>query len=387
MDRVSPFDPDLLRRRPDLEAPELVAVDAADRLLLDVAAEALRRTDGAIATIGDSYGAVTLGAVDLTGRSDLRSFQDGLVHERALARNAAEQGLHRAYRSYPLSPELLDGVSTVLLRLPRALDELDELAWTIAAHARPDVQVFAAGRLKHMSVSMNAVLARHFGAVTASLARQKSRVLVSRQPLAVPATAFPRRSGHDVGLDRPLELRAFGATFGGAALDPGTRLLLPHLQGISVGGPVEAEVIDLGCGNGAISAFLALSRPDLRLHASDQSASAVASTLATAAANGVADRVAVSRDDALSARPDASARVIVLNPPFHSGSTVHEGIAHRLFDACARVLTEGGELWTVWNSHLRYRPVLERTIGPTRQLDRTSRFTVTVSTRRKRPHG
>lgn len=387
MDRVSPFDPDLLRRRPDLEAPELVAVDAADRLLLDVAAEALRRTDGAIATIGDSYGAVTLGAVDLTGRSDLRSFQDGLVHERALARNAAEQGLHRAYRSYPLSPELLDGVSTVLLRLPRALDELDELAWTIAAHARPDVQVFAAGRLKHMSVSMNAVLARHFGAVTASLARQKSRVLVSREPLAVPATAFPRRSGHDVGLDRPLELRAFGATFGGAALDPGTRLLLPHLQGISVGGPVEAEVIDLGCGNGAISAFLALSRPDLRLHASDQSASAVASTLATAAANGVADRVAVSRDDALSARPDASARVIVLNPPFHSGSTVHEGIAHRLFDACARVLTEGGELWTVWNSHLRYRPVLERTIGPTRQLDRTSRFTVTVSTRRKRPHG
>lgn len=387
MDRVSPFDPDLLRRRPDLEAPELVAVDAADRLLLDVAAEALRRTDGAIATIGDSYGAVTLGAVDLTGRSDLRSFQDGLVHERALARNAAEQGLHRAYRSYPLSPELLDGVSTVLLRLPRALDELDELAWTIAAHARPDVQVFAAGRLKHMSVSMNAVLARHFGAVTASLARQKSRVLVSRQPLAVPATAFPRRSGHDVGLDRPLELRAFGATFGGAALDPGTRLLLPHLQGISVGGPVEAEVIDLGCGNGAISAFLALSRPDLRLHASDQSASAVASTLATAAANGVADRVAVSRDDALSARPDASARVIVLNPPFHSGSTVHEGIAHRLFDACARVLTEGGELWTVWNSHLRYRPVLERTIGPTRQLDRTSRFTVTVSTRRNRPHG
>ncbi|WP_422391802.1 class I SAM-dependent methyltransferase [Arthrobacter sp. N1] len=394
MDRVNPFDPDLLRRRPDLEAPELVAVDAADRLLLDVAADTLRRTDGGIATIGDSYGAVTLGAADLTGRIDLRSFQDGIVHERALACNAAEQGLHSAYRSYPLSPELLDGVSTVLLRLPRALDELDELAWTIAAHARPDVQVFAAGRLKHMSLSMNAVLARYFGSVTASLARQKSRVLVAREPLDVPPAAFPRRSGHDVGLDRPLELRAFGATFGGAALDPGTRLLLPHLQGISVGrsvsdgigGPVEEEVIDLGCGNGAVSAYLALSRPDLRLHASDQSASAVGSTRATAAANGVADRVAVSRDDALSALPDASARVIVLNPPFHSGSTVHEGIAHRLFDACARVLTEGGELWTVWNSHLRYRPVLERTIGPTRQLDRTNRFTVTVSTRRERPH-
>ncbi len=90
----------------------------------------------------------------------------------------------------------------------------------------------------------------------------------------------------------------------------------------------------------------------------------------------------MSRDDALSSLPDASAGAIVLNPPFHIGSTVHAGIAHRLFDACTRVLAPGGELWTVWNSHLRYRPVLERTIGPTVQLARSPRFTVTRSTRR-----
>ncbi|MBG6224915.1 16S rRNA (guanine1207-N2)-methyltransferase [Arthrobacter sp. CAN_A2] len=379
---MTPFSLDHLRRRPDLETPELVAVDAADRLLLDTAAERLR-LPGDIATINDAYGALTLGAAHFSDRGGVRAFQDGLVHERALALNATDQGLQGAYRSLPLDAGLLDGVSTVLLRLPRSLDELDEIAWTIAAHARPDVVVLAAGRVKHMSVSMNTVLGRYFGDVTAGLARQKARVLTAAGPLAVGASSFPRSAQHDVGLARPLELLACGATFGGPALDPGTRLLLPHLRRLPpAGASGAADVVDLGCGNGAIAAFVALTHPDVHVLATDQSASAMASAAATAAANGVADRITVSRDDALSALPDASVGLIILNPPFHLGSTVHAGVAHRLFDACARVLRPGGELVTVWNSHLRYRPVLERTIGTTRQLDRSPRFTVTVSTRR-----
>jgi 16S rRNA (guanine1207-N2)-methyltransferase len=36
----------------------------------------------------------------------------------------------------------------------------------------------------------------------------------------------------------------------------------------------------------------------------------------------------------------------------------------------------------VWNSHLAYRPALARLVGPTRQIDRNPRFTVTCSVRR-----
>jgi len=46
------------------------------------------------------------------------------------------------------------------------------------------------------------------------------------------------------------------------------------------------------------------------------------------------------------------------------------------------VLRPGGELWCVWNSALRYRSELERIVGPTRQIARDPKFTVTVSTRR-----
>jgi len=115
---------------------------------------------------------------------------------------------------------------------------------------------------------------------------------------------------------------------------------------------------------------------------SDPSASAVASARATMRANGVEHRVRVERTDGLEGRPDASASLITLNPPFHSGAAVTDQIAPRLFADAARVLRPGGELWCVWNSPLRYRTALERLVGPTRQVARDPRFTVTVTTPR-----
>jgi len=69
----------------------------------------------------------------------------------------------------------------------------------------------------------------------------------------------------------------------------------------------------------------------------------------------------------------------LLNPPFHLGASVHAGAALKMFQAAARVLAPGGELWTVYNSHLQYRAALERNIGPTVEEGRNPKFTVTRS--------
>jgi len=175
--------------------------------------------------------------------------------------------------------------------------------------------------------------------------------------------------------------RAFGGVFAGAALDIGTRLLIDNLPD-TIPGHADDPAVDLACGNGIVAATLALRQPGLRVYASDESAAAVASARATAAANGIADRMTVARDDALASLPAASASFIALNPPFHRGAAIDETIARHLFADAARVLRPGGELWTVWNSVLRYRPSLEKLVGPTRQIARTPKFTVTASTRR-----
>ncbi len=372
------FDFQALRRFPDLEADNLVAVDATDRLILAEAGEAIEATGASrVVVVGDRYGAMTLGAIALHGAEDVRVHQDPIISEHALAHNAIRAGYKDGYRQLPLTPELFAGATVVLGQLPKSLDALREIAQLVAANSDPSVLLFFGGRVKHMSLTMNDVLADSFAEVHASLAVQKSRVLKGRQPrFDAAVSTFPMRA-HDPNLD--LWVCAHGAVFSGTRVDLGTRLLLGFVEKMN---PAATSAVDLGCGTGVIVAALARARPQLSLLATDQSAAAISSTAATLAANGLGEHVRVFRDDAMSSLPDASMDLILCNPPFHLGTSVHAGAALKLFDAAGRVLGPGGELWTVFNSHLAYTRALNRAVGPTRVVGSNAKFTVTVSTRR-----
>lgn len=366
-----------LRREPDLEAPDLVAVDATDRLLLDTAAPLIAAAPDAVAVVDDAYGALTLGAVALHGATGVRVHQDSLAGEAALARNASRAGVPGNWQPMPLGPGLADGARVVLVRAPRGLDALREIAEVVAAAAAPDVTVLVGGRVKHMTLGMNDVLRGSFADVTAGLARQKSRLLTARGPGPGPLT-FPRCEEH---ADLGLTVCAHGAAFAGTRVDVGTRALLDVLDRT----PADvANAVDLGCGTGVLAVALARLRPGLEVVATDRSAAAVASAIATVGANDVAGRVTVVRDDAAAGLAAGSADLVVCNPPFHLGAAVVPEVAARLFRAAARVLRPGGELWTVWNTPLGYRPLLTRSVGPTRVVGRTPKFTVTASVRTSR---
>ncbi len=407
-----------LRRDPDFDAAELLAYDASDELLLATAQESIDElAPGELVVIGDRHGALTLGAAALLGATGIRTFQDPLLGERALHQNAARLGFTAAtFTSHALDAQLLTGARVVLLQLPRGLDALAEIAEAIALWAHPEVRVFAGGRIKHMTHAMNGVLERFFTTVTAGLGWRKSRVLTAAgsrdcvraassgaQPAGVGTqpTEFPRW-GSDPALG--FQVAAFGATFGGPTLDRGSRLLLADLDSAA---PAATRLVDLGCGNGSLAVAAARARPHARVIATDQSAAAVAATALTAEAAGVAvvgtdasaadgcghthsadeaPGVCIHRADGLESVPDAWAELILLNPPFHTGATVHAGVAHRLIEACSRALAPGGELRIVFNSHLRYRPLIERVVGPVRQVARDRTFTV-LSAIRQDPRG
>ncbi|WP_101847793.1 class I SAM-dependent methyltransferase [Zhihengliuella sp. ISTPL4] len=389
-----------LRRWPDVEADNLQAHDATDLLLVDRALAAGVAGDR-IVVIGDEYGAITL-ALTAAGLSGIRVHQDLASGRRALARNADELALG-GFIPHELDESLLAGARLVLLQLPKALAELEEIADAVARWAASDAVLIAGGRVKHMTLAQNEVLGRSFAEVQPQRAERKSRLLVATGALPVAESPpFPVSARHG-----GLVLVAHGGAFAGARLDIGTRVLLEALDldgsqlrrteatrpenapngGASarssgvVNGPGR-RVLDLGCGTGALAVSWALARPDDRVVATDRSAAAVASARATMIANGVADRVQVTHDDAGSELSDASFDAVLLNPPFHLGASVHTGAATRLFHAAARLLRPGGELFTVYNSSLGYRAELTRLIGPTEQLRRTPKFTVTRTVRR-----
>src|SRR5450631_4320111 len=375
------FSFEALARFPDLQADNLVAVDATDRLVLTEAATAIgATTSGQVVVVGDRYGAMTLGALALHGARDVRVHQDLITGEQALANNSIRVGLTGGYRQLPLAPELFAGATVVLGQLPKSLDALREIAQLAAAHADADVKVFLGGRVKHMTHAMNEVLNNSFADVRASLAQQKSRFLTASGPqpaVETGATEYPLRAHH---LDLDLWVCAHGAAFAGTRLDIGTRFLLEFLD---LMGPTADTAVDLGCGTGVIAATLARARPHLSVLATDESAGAVSSALATAAANGLSERVAVLRDDAMSNLPGASVDLIVCNPPFHLRTAVHAGASLRLFQGAGRVLQPQGQLWTVFNSHLPYRSQLNHAVGPTRVIGRNTKFTVTMSTKQQ----
>lgn len=269
-----------------------------------------------------------------------------------------------------LDASLFDDADLVWLRLPKGLGALDEYAELIAASASGEVQVVAGGRVKHMTLSMNEVLAAHFGHVSASLGRQKSRVLHAAIPMAADLT-WPRSKTHH---DPSIKLWTHGATFAGAKIDNGSRLMIKHLREVQ-----GTDVADLGCGNGVLATLLAGADPTRRVRATDVSWAATRATELTAAANGV--RVETFWTPDLADWPDASLDAIVTNPPFHNGPAKDSSDAERMFLDGARTLRPGGEFWCVFNSHLPWKARLREAIGPTKVIEQNTGYTLTRSVR------
>lgn len=364
-----------LRRHPDVEAPNLQAWDATDKLLLETAQE--RLTPGSdLAVIGDRFGALTLGALSAAGFRNVKVHQDLITGERALRNNADMLGIAGGFEQLPLGAQLLQGAEAILLQLPKTLAELKEIADAVARYADPQTLLLAGGRVKHLSLGMNELLGQYFATVQPQLAKQKSRVIIAGS--ATPIEGRPPFPMTDYNAELDLKVTAHGAVFAGTKLDIGTRFLLSFLPDM----PAVKHAIDLGCGTGILAAMYARRHTESTVIATDQSAAAVASARGTAEANGLADQITVFQDDAMASVPSGSADLILLNPPFHLGASVHAGAGLKMFEAAARVLAPGGQLWTVFNSHLQYLPLLDRMLGPTQVMGRNPKFTVAVSARR-----
>lgn len=329
-------------------------LDPVDRLLLDEIGEL---PAGRIAVLDDDHGGLA-SAVAARASADVVAHSDSLLGERRVAATGVE-----------VVPDLaaaLTGAQLVVMRLPKSLGALDEIARTAALLGAANVRVVAGGRVKHMTRSMNDALSTSFADVTASLGRQKSRVLHASGP-RTPEQTWPRSRHHD---DLDLTVHAHGAAFAGTRIDAGTALLVGQLDRIS---DTEALVVDFGCGTGVLATLLARRFADVQ--ALDISAAAVASARLT-----TGGAVAVRRCSGLSDLADASVGAIVSNPPFHVGTAKDSTATLEMIDDAARVLVPGGELVLVYNAHLPYLPRL-REVGESEILARDRSYIVTRTVR------
>lgn len=273
----------------------------------------------------------------------------------------------------------------VLWRLPKSLSAVEDYAEYLAHRLPEHARVVAGGRTKHMTPAQTMLLARQFTDVSASLGRQKSRVLRATGATPQPRRWPLRRYLPEVGLT----VLAHGAVFNTNRLDDGTRLLLRTLtrtagEGTRRGMAVpprghrpaaRGTALDLGSGSGIIATWLA--QRGWATTATDVSLSAVVSTRMTARANDV--RVGVRRTDGLEGIAASSFDLIASNPPFHRGTAKDSTPTLRMIEQAAGVLRPGGEFWMVFNSHLPYLDALRRNIGITTVEAQDRHYIVTRS--------
>ena len=283
-----------------------------------------------------------------------------------------------------------------IVNAPKATQALAE---TVAAIQSQVSTVIVIGRSDSMSRAVNKELARGFARVDVSPGVGKHRMIIGSRPLSSPSLpSFPKHNTIDHPATGPLQVRAHGACFSGVKSDEGSATLLEALaaetqaaetQTAEAGVGSPPSVLDLGCGNGWLLAAAMGVTKAVKGTGADVSKAAVASARETAEANGLevetilADATdpralagTVGEGGGTSAATGGGYDLILLNPPFHQGTAIETDTAAGLMRTAAALLAPGGQVFTVFNSHLHHRETLERLIGPSDQVARTSKFTV-----------
>ena len=159
---------------------------------------------------------------------------------------------------------------------------------------------------------------------------------------AEPAAATsPRWITTDLG-GMQLRFETDSGVFSPGRLDPGTRLLLAEAPPLTAS---ERRVLDLGCGWGPITCFVALRSPAAEVLAVDVNERALGLATTNAEANG-AGNVTVAHPDAVD--PDRRFDRILCNPPIRIGKPALHGLLVTWLDR----LAAGGRAHLVVQRHL-----------------------------------
>ncbi|WP_328917037.1 MULTISPECIES: methyltransferase [unclassified Streptomyces] len=351
-----------LTRFPADPREQLRAWDAADDYVLRHLADAGTDLSGAVAVVGDRWGALT---------TALAAHRPTQISESHLGQQATRANLRRnapgavddvtllSTRDTP--PERID---VLLVRVPKSLGLLEDQLHRLAPAMHAGTVVIGAGMVTEIHTSTLRLFERIVGPTRTSLAVRKARLILCTPDPALPRTPSPWPLRYELpdGIG-PLSGRTVtnhAGVFCADRLDVGTRFLLQHLPARQ--GP--DRVIDLGCGNGVVGTAAAVANPGSDVLFIDESHQAVASAEATFRANAdPAARAEFQVADALTAISAGSADLVLNNPPFHSHRATTDATARRMFTTARAALRPGGELWVVGNRHLSYHVMLRRIFG------------------------
>lgn len=362
-----------LLRYPEQHNSPLQAFDAADEYLLKHLSSCPLPDSARTLILNDSFGAM---AASLCSHMHVHTSGDSFLAHQALRNNLERNQLtEHNIEIIPSDLPFNGPYDCVLICIPKTLALLEEQLIRLQSHITTNTVIVAAAMVKHLPRSAGDLLERYVGPVQASLAEKKARLLfVTPANKAQAVSPYPS----EYQLEKPkLTLSNHAGVFCREALDIGTRFFLQHLP-TSLG---EAQVADLGCGNGILGIVCALNNPQTQLHMVDESYMAVQSAQENWK-NALGQRpVSIYAGDGLAAEQPETLDTVLCNPPFHQQQVVGDFLAKRMFQQSHRSLKKGGELWIVGNRHLGYHISLKRLFRNVEQVAANAKFVILKATK------
>jgi 16S rRNA (guanine1207-N2)-methyltransferase/23S rRNA (guanine1835-N2)-methyltransferase len=347
----------------------LQAWDAADEYLINhVETAGLLNKQSKILLVNDSFGALSC----WFGQYQRYNLSDSYVSHQAAVHNCKDNHCPLSEADMLASTdELPEDIDLVLIKVPKNNGFLEYVLSKISRRLAPGTQVIAGGKTTDIHNSTLKIFERFIGTTTTSLAKKKSRLILSALTQPPQDCHYPK---HWPLENASLNIVNHANVFSRDSLDIGARLLLANLPE----GTNGQAVVDLGCGNGVIGLSLLHQAPDSNICFVDESYMAVASTKDSVTLN-MPDKINQCQfkvDDCLTRIPSDSADWVLCNPPFHQQQAVTDHIAWQMFKDALRVLKKGGSLIIVGNRNLAYNVKLNKLFGNCQTLDANKKFSV-----------
>ena len=264
------------------------------------------------------------------------------------------------------APTVPAGTDLLVLPLPKSIDRLRFLLNWLAGEITEPMECWLVGPAKGGIRGALKYLEAHVDEATlvdsARHCKLYSGMLQPGEPQTLDAWG-------EVITVESLSAVSYPGVFSHGRLDEGSRLLLDVLAANRL--PSPGRVIDMGCGAGVLSVWLA--RRGWQVQAVDVSASAVAASKASLARNDLQGQV--TGGDLFSAS-QGRVDMIVSNPPFHDRRQRTTDITRRLIAEAPSHLKSDGEMWLVANRELPYVQWLDEAFRHVQVAGETTRFRV-----------